>query len=445
MSTPVTSEMPSTHGNNISQAFAPASPKLDLTERVMSDYIQPAICVFGILCNLLNLLILTRPRLKESPYTYLIGVAVSDLGVLVTVFIGTVVSQRIGIGLYGWQIFNAFIFLPFANMFSNSSIWITVFLTIERWVSVKFPLKAKKYCTKKLARGIMVAVAIVMFLINIPRFFCRTIVQTNGTDVDYTVVSSSFERSDAYKIITWLYIVCILFIPCLILIVLNTCLLYVVYQANKNRSELNGTNENNIAVHISREQFRLTVTCASIICLFLVCVIPTALANPPVALALFSQDKAPEEFFQSSFYRILRIVTNTLLTFNLSLNFVLYCFFNQKFFKTLEHLVRAFMYRVCKIDFPQRDFQHLPRSLRKSGSISQGTIQGSPDNKRNCKSYRFSIICDDGGCRAGTNSQAIDCSVISSTEAMSHLIPTEAKDSKRSPRRCNSRTRFFDN
>ena len=107
-----------------------ASSRLDAAEQVMTDYVQPVICVCGILCNLLNLLILTRPRLKESPYTYLLGLAVADLCVLVIVFIRTVISQRLGAGVYGWQVFNAYIFLPLANMFSNSSVLHHVFILL---------------------------------------------------------------------------------------------------------------------------------------------------------------------------------------------------------------------------------------------------------------------------------------------------------------------------
>ena len=104
------------------------------------------------------------------------------------------------------------------------------------------------------------------------------------------------------------------------------------------------------------------MTCVSIICLFLICIIPTALSNPPVALALFSRGQDPNAFFQTSVYRLLRIVTNTLLVCNLSLNFVLYCLFNHKFFKTLKHLTKRVVYKVCKIDIPETAFRRMSNS-----------------------------------------------------------------------------------
>ena len=339
---------------------------LDRAEQVVTDYVQPAICVFGILCNVLNLIILTRPRLKESPYTYLLGLAVADLGALLMVFVRTVISQRHGEGVFAWQFYNGYIFLPFANIFSNTSVWITVFLTMERWISVTFPLRAKKICTRRLARRVILCIVVVIFIINVPRFFCRRIIKEEDPEdgkISYSTFSSDFEQSDLYRGITWMYIIFIHAIPCLTLIVLNTCLLYIVYKANRSRADLNETNKTtNIAVYISRAQRRLTITCVSIICLFLICVIPTAFSNPPVAYALFGKGKQPEEFFQESLYRLLRKVTNTLLTCNLSLNFILYCLFNHKFYKTLHHVFRVFIYHACKIKIPEKHLNNLSKS-----------------------------------------------------------------------------------
>ena len=386
---PATSDIVSTAPNSSHTANSTSSlSQLDLAEDIVTGYIQPAICVFGILCNLLNLLILTRPKLKESPYTYLLGLAVTDLGLLVILFVGSF-DKRIANRSYSWQVFNAFVFLPIGNVFANSSIWITVLLTIERWISVRFPLKAKKMCTKQLARWAIIGVVVVMLVINTPRFFCREIIGKfeNGS-MEYLVISSAFEQSDVFSGIVWMYIITIIIIPCLILTVLNSCLLHVVYKANRNRSELNIANENNIAVHISREQRRLTVTCVSIICLFLICVSPAAFAAPPVSLALFGKGRPPEEYFSSPLYRLISIVNNTLLGFNLSLNFVLYCLFNHKFYKTLVHLIRVYMYRICKIDIP--DSNNTQHNLSCS-DIELKLITGSPNNNYGCARCRNSI------------------------------------------------------
>jgi len=90
--------------------------------------------------------------------------------------------------------------------------------------------------------------------------------------------------------------------------------------------------------HHSTEQIRMTVTCISIICLFLVCIIPSAFSNRAIAKELFGRDKKMDEFTKSPFYRLMRVVTNLLVYCNLSLNFLLYCVFNHKFLQTLRQI-----------------------------------------------------------------------------------------------------------
>ena len=42
-------------------------------------YVMLTICIFGVVCNILNLCVLLQRRLKESPYTYLTGLALADM------------------------------------------------------------------------------------------------------------------------------------------------------------------------------------------------------------------------------------------------------------------------------------------------------------------------------------------------------------------------------
>ncbi|CAF3730823.1 unnamed protein product [Rotaria sp. Silwood1] len=48
-------------------------------------YVILTICIFGIVCNILNLCVLLQRRLKESPYTYLTGLAVADMLTLISI------------------------------------------------------------------------------------------------------------------------------------------------------------------------------------------------------------------------------------------------------------------------------------------------------------------------------------------------------------------------
>ena len=295
--------------------------------------------------------------MKESPYTYLMGLAISDLTVLVMLVTQSVLHTRFGRGCYACGVYGAYIFLPVGNTFANASIWITVLLTTERWISVRFPLKTKDLCTRSLARKAVIMTYFASAVVNVPRMFSHTMkLQENSTDV-YEVTETEFGSSRIYKAVIWFYIAAVLFIPCVILVALNSALVWLVYKATVKRNALLHTHLPHLEYHALREQTRLTVTCISIIILFLVCMLPAAFTNENVAYYVFATADfaSEEEFLRSTLYDLIRTTANTLLVCNLSLNFVLYCLFNNKFTRTLKHLFNdCLLCVVCKQTAPQR-------------------------------------------------------------------------------------------
>lgn len=320
-----------------------------MLEHVIGQYVIPAICMFGIVCNMLNLVVLTRRTMTESPYTYLMGIAVADIALLILAFVEVVFSKRSSQGMYVWKFYDGYIFLPFANMFANSTVWVTVLMTVERFISVKYPLRAKEWCTRTLARRCIAAVFIVAMVINIPRFFCMKVVKME--EGQYMVRSSDFELTAFYKGVTWFYIVIIHIVPLTIIGSLNSTLLWAFYRAQRHRTRLQETipngKANKLPLQTSREQRRLTATCIVIILVFLICIVPSAFSNRPVAMLLFGRGQNLVEFTTSHTYRSLRAVTNMLVFLNSSLNFIIYCVFNHKFVITLKFLMWKVLYRIC--------------------------------------------------------------------------------------------------
>jgi hypothetical protein len=141
-------------------------------------YIVPSICVFGIICNILNLTVLLNPRLKESPYTYLTGLATFDiLTLLFGLSLTFTRSQSLwfshSFDLKREYIFSKLeknFFLPTTNVFSPMSVLITVALTIERFLFIKFPMKATSYCLPEYARRIILILFVFATLFRIPMY-----------------------------------------------------------------------------------------------------------------------------------------------------------------------------------------------------------------------------------------------------------------------------------
>ncbi|XP_046354546.2 probable G-protein coupled receptor B0563.6 [Haliotis rufescens] len=308
-----------------------------MLEHISYDYIGPAICVFGILCNILNLLILTEHYLKESPYSYLTAMASVDLGALALTFIYFVFARNRPFSYY-WRFFEAHLYYPLVNICSNSSVWLIVMLTIERFLFVCYPIWAKIHCSRT---GANVKVAIIITcigIINIPRFLAfRVEYKFNPDDPKYYLYSTDFRKTQLFSIINWFYSIIINFIPLTVLCISNVYLVYAVQRAKRQRQVLHI--RNNKEATWNREQMRLTITLISIVCLFIICVMPSAFADRPSAYALFGNGRPIDEFLRSTPYRILQMISNMLICCNLSLNFVLYCAFNNKFVRVFKMML----------------------------------------------------------------------------------------------------------
>lgn len=308
--------------------------------KICYTYVGPVICAIGILCNIMNLLVLTQRQLKESPYTYLTGLALTDLGALFFSFIYMVCSHDSK--RYFWKFYDAYIFLPLSNICSNSSVWITVVLTIERFLFVRYPLWAKAMCDRASAKVKNALIISIFFVLNIPHFMILEVQQISNKTEEYRTISTDFRHGDHYFRIRWFYSIIIHFVPLLILSVANTYLVYAVMRARKEREILQIRNNKEATWY--REQVRLTVTLISIVCLFIVCIIPSAFSNKRIMYAFFGGEKTMDQFAMTNFYFIFQYIANVLVWCNLSLNFVLYCAINKKF----RHVMRWMIQRWIK-------------------------------------------------------------------------------------------------
>ena len=136
-------------------------------------YVLSTICIFGIVCNLLNLCVLLQRRLKESPYTYLTGLAFADMLTLISISPASIVRSdyiRNENIFYLLSRLESQIYMPLANYFGQVSIMITVALTVERYLFTTYPLHTQRFCKPSYARRVIAIIVILCALTSIPRF-----------------------------------------------------------------------------------------------------------------------------------------------------------------------------------------------------------------------------------------------------------------------------------
>ena len=135
-------------------------------------YFTAALILFGIVGNILTLLVLRRE--SKSTTTFLLKcLAVGDLIYLLesTVDVYSFINV-VYFDSYGGHYPLLLPYTPVIQRFISTLIaWITVLLTIERYYAVNYPLKAKIICSQKRITLMMIVITIIALAIHIPMFF----------------------------------------------------------------------------------------------------------------------------------------------------------------------------------------------------------------------------------------------------------------------------------
>ncbi|XP_013776911.2 FMRFamide receptor-like, partial [Limulus polyphemus] len=277
----------------------------------------------GIIGNVISLLVLSRPQMQSSINCSLQGLAIFDTGVLLCALIMlglTTLGKLIHwLRFYTWVIFPFIVpvVYPLALIAQTGSVWMTVVVTIERYVAVCHPFKAKSLFTYKRSRFYNIIITVIAVCYNIPRFWEVQRIEiwdplTNSTV--YHIQPSSFRENKLYFEIyyIWMYLLMMYFLPLLALAVLNTFIWHTVNQANRDRQKLSFR---------QRKEISLSIMLLCVVIVFLFCNITAFLVNIL-------------EYFDV-YWESLAHCSNLLVTLNSSVNFIIYCIFGHKFKQTL--------------------------------------------------------------------------------------------------------------
>jgi len=129
---------------------------------------------------------------------------------------------------------------PVGLIAQTGSVYLTLTVTLERYVAVCHPLRARSLCTYGRARIYVLLIVVFAVLYNMPRFFevermAVTMAETNATV--YTVSASELRNDPLYITIyvNWSYLLVMYFVPFLALAIFN-CAIYMQVGYNKIHS-----------------------------------------------------------------------------------------------------------------------------------------------------------------------------------------------------------------
>jgi 7 transmembrane receptor (rhodopsin family) len=216
---------------------------------VAYSVIANIVVAVGIVGNILNLVVLTRPNLKGVMYVYLLGLAVSNLCVLLTAVPALYdIAKGLGDrGDYTTAFYQAHLELPLINAFMASSVYIIICMTVNRYISIYRPTHFQRIHTHKNAKLSIAASFLGGIVLHIPLCFQNTVVcrrlanEGEEESCHWKSVENELNRESflfrAYLVVSEILL---RFGPIITLAILNALIIYRFQKIAKKRQRLKG-------------------------------------------------------------------------------------------------------------------------------------------------------------------------------------------------------------
>lgn len=211
------------------------SPATEFYQFITNGILLNVIGFFGILGNIISMIILSRPQMRSSINYLLIGLARIDIALIIT---SILLFGLPGIYPYTGTMFTYFyivcphmvpVVYPLANLVQTASVYLTLTVSLERFVAVCHPLRARSLCTCGRAKLYVMGIMIFSVIYNLPKFFEGRVKAEWYPEKNITVYCArptAFRRNDTYVsiYIHWCYLIFIYLVPFISLAGLNACI-----------------------------------------------------------------------------------------------------------------------------------------------------------------------------------------------------------------------------
>lgn len=371
-------EMYSELFEKLTEACLPAENPLSFRQDLLNDfpeymrpnrflriYVPPVLLVLGTIGNLLSFIIMAKNMLKISTYSYLAVLAVMDLMVL---YIGLL---RMWVGNFSPDLQHSsnllcktVTFLGYVS--SVTSVWLIIAVTIERFIAVKFPLRAPRMCNVTRARIVIITVVSAICILNSHIFWTVELryISHNGT------VSSECDASYDHIVLVkavwpWVDAAVYSFVPFVIITILNILIVRQVLYARERRTKMQNMELTANFLRPNKSQKRQNESSKKLTCMLLAVSFTFLLTTLPmnmlqiVTVFVGSEDDSNTYMKRFAQLTLARTVVELLMYVNHSVNFFLYCATGRKFRRQVKDMVCL----CCQGDFKKfMAYRERPRS-----------------------------------------------------------------------------------
>ncbi|XP_074660611.1 putative G-protein coupled receptor 139 isoform X2 [Tubulanus polymorphus] len=291
------------------------------TEYQIGRFIYRIFPVIGIIVatigNTMCLILMNRKSLRESSASvYLSAIAVADTCTVYTGLLPAWLQAQFDINLAKRSTFICHLMEFLLYSVSEVAVWLVVALTIDRFISVVFPLKARYFCTKKKASVAIAIICALATIKNVHIFFTRGPVLDNAHRCQFL---EPFEYFEAF-VRPWIAFTLYAFLPISIIFACNIAIVYTLIKIRKKKlvNQASKKTDRNKRVNSMTGMFlaiSLTFLC---------------LITPSISVVISIPYWGTGMHDRARLYLTLA-VTEILVYSNHSVNFVLYCITGRRF------------------------------------------------------------------------------------------------------------------
>mgnify|MGYP002384808913 FL=1 len=336
-------------------------------------YLGMILSIFGIIGNIITIIVLISPSMRTtSTNIYLTALSCSNILFLLIFIPSYSVRYLLGYKLYmsNQPPFSFEILLtrlpttPVYNTILLSIIYLTIAVSMDRLILIKFPMKTKQMLTKRTTMITIFSIYLFSIVYCIPYWFERRYVPEYK---ECRLTKFGMKIHKYTRIYT--YIPIVYFIPFVTLTCINISIIQYLITKRRHKQNLVGK-----IIKKKSADYHITFMLVFIVILFVLSELPLLILNVWYAID-------PRSSYGSLHFHILNTVGILLIVFNTSTNFLLYCFFGQKFRQTLitflVNLCPKYSKKIRQQQQQQQQQQQRQIPIKKSDGSS--TLERNPD------------------------------------------------------------------
>lgn len=299
--------------------------------RNIHGYVSASACVFGIVTNIANIVVLTRPTMICSATNWLLMcLAIADLLTMLVYLphlIKFYIFNNLGSALlnhtnsWAWVVYQK-LMVSCTISFHAIAVWLTVSLAVFRFICIYMPISGPSLCSITNASKTTIVISILCFMVAIPNMLVTKIqsCQFSGKiPILYLLhIDNSFVILN--KLNFWLQATCFKLIPSVFLTALTVGLILSMKKATQRQSNLLNNSKSQRKAK-QREQ-RTTIMLLAVVLLFLLTEAPQGFL---ILLSYFKED------FYENVYQKLGDLIDFFTLVNESTNFILYTTMSKQF------------------------------------------------------------------------------------------------------------------